>query len=272
MYILSAVVEKERTAVALYDKEYKLLLKKDGTFASLTDICKKVISERGINPDDVDYAGVAADSSFGSSLSLSAELEKNIGVKCIGSSLSDARALGEAHELNDADSLVLLNIDDTVECGIVINKKVYTGTHNRDRKVAHMVINFDGFECSCSRRGCFEAYSSNEGLKRITAESGVDGVLTHAQLFAMNTPEAKSAQKLYVEFLAAGITNIINLFQPRHLVLDGPFTKVGDALMAPMMDIILREQYTHSMPNKCDIRFANTEVNTALIGAALLGR
>ena len=78
MYILSAVVEKERTAVALYDKEYKLLLKKDGTFASLTDICKKVISERGINPDDVDYAGVAADSSLGSSLSLSAELEKNI--------------------------------------------------------------------------------------------------------------------------------------------------------------------------------------------------
>ena len=83
--------------------------------------------------------------------------------------------------------------------------------------------------------------------------------------------KAETAKKLYVDYLASGITNIINLFQPNELVLDGPFTKVGDALMNPMMDIILREQYSRNMPNKCNVRFTNNE-DTALIGAALLAR
>ena len=40
--------------------------------------------------------------------------------------------------------------------------------------------------------------------------------------------------------------------------------------MEPMMEIILREQYSRGMPNKCNVRFSNTEADTALLGAALL--
>ena len=272
MYIISAVIEKERTAVALLDKEYKLCLKKEGVRADLVTLCSEVISESGINAADVLYAGVAVDGSVGCHSKAASELEKSTGIKCFSASLADAKALGEAYYLNDADTLVLLAVDEEIECGIVIGKKSYAGTYRNGRNVAHTVISFDGFECSCGRRGCFEAYACNSGFNRIVAEAGIDRALTHSELFAMNTPEADYAKKLYVEYLSAGITNIINLFQPRHLVLDGPFTKVGDALMAPMMDIILREQYTHSMPNKCDVRFANTDADTALIGAALLGR
>ena len=274
MYIISAVLNKEKAEVALYDKEYKLLLKKDGAAADIAGICTEAISEGGIKTADVDYAGVAVAGSCGSPCSVASDLEKSLGVKCFGASLIDARALGEAYGLNDTDSLVMLKIDDTIECGIVIDKKLYSTAHKQGANIAHTVIKFDGFECTCGRRGCFEAYASNSGLNRIAAESDVAGAesLTHTQLFGMKTPEAECAQKLYVEYLANGITNIINLFQPRHLVLEGPFTEVGDALMTPMMDIILREQYTHSMPNKGSIKFADSETNTALIGAALLGR
>ena len=231
-----------------------------------------MISDAGIKADDISLAGIAANGSCEALSAVVSDIEKSIGVKCIAGSIADAKALGEAYILNDTDSLVFLKIDDTVESGIVIDKKIYTGAKNQRGNVAHMVINFDGFECACVNKGCFEAYANNSGLSCIAAECGITSSITHAQLFAMNTPEAKKAQKLYVEYLAAGITNIINLFQPRHLVLEGPFSEAGDALMTPMMDIILREQYTHSMPNKCDIRFANTDADTALIGAALLGR
>ena len=266
MYIISAVIEKEQARVALLDKhEYKLLLKKEGTLDALATLCSDVISEGGIKAADVDYIGVAAD------FSIAPKLEAKTGIKCIGATLTDARALGEAYEQSDANTLVMLKIDDTVECGIVIDKKLYTGANGQSGNVAHMVINYNRFECSCGNRGCFEAYASNSGFKRIVSEAGVS-VATHKELFAMSTPESKLAQKNYVNYLATGITNIINLFQPRHLVFEGPFTEVGDALMEPLMDIILREQYTHSMPNKCDVRFASTEEDTALIGAALLGR
>ena len=268
MYIISAVLEKDRSKVALYDKEYKILLKKEGAVADASRLCLDVISEGGIKVSDVDYIGVAADAAD------TAAIEKATGIKCLGAPLISARALGEAYIANDVPFLITLKIDDDVDCGIVMDKKIYSGADNTYGKVGNMVINFGGYECSCGRRGCFEAYASNAGLKRIAADAGVADAesLTHKELFAMSTPEAEKAKKLYVEFLANGITNVINLFQPNELVLEGPFTEVGDALWTPLMEIILREQYTHSMPNKGNIKFANNEVDTALLGAALLGR
>lgn len=274
MYIISAVLEKEHTRAAIYDKKYNLLAELKGEASTSAKLCEDIISKGGIKACDVEYVGVAADSSFGAPDAIAAELERTIGIKCYGASIMNARALGEAYTANDRPSLFLLKIDDTIECGIVIDKKVYSGINQLGGKIAHTVIDFGGYECSCGRCGCFEAYAGNSGLRRIAAESGVEGAesITHAKLFAMATPEAERAKRLYVEYLASGITDVINLFQPHELVLEGPFTKVGDALMNPMMEIILREQYSSSIPNKCNIRFSNTDTDTALIGAALLGR
>ena len=274
MYIISAVLEKEHTRAAIYDKEYKLLAELKGDVSAPAKLCEDIIAKSGVKPCEVGYVSVAADSSFGTPDAIAAELEKSIGIKCYGVSLMNARALGEAWLTNDRPSLFLLKIDDAIECGIVIDKKVYSGINQLGGKIAHTVIDFGGYECSCGRRGCFEAYAGNSGLRRIAAESGVEGAssLTHSKLFAMATPEAERAKRLYVEYLASGITDVINLFQPHELVLEGPFTKVGDELMNPLMEIILREQYSSSIPNKCNIRYPNTEADTALIGASLLGR
>ena len=267
MYMISAVLEKEQVKVALFDGEYKLLSQKDGAAADLSRLCLDIIAEKGIKTADVAYIGIAAEESF-------AMPDAIEGISCYGASLIGARALGEAYAANDVPSLVMLKIDDTVDCGIVIDKKIYTGTHQLGGKLAHMVINFGGYECSCGRQGCFEAYASLAGLKRIAAEAGVSGAdtLTHKTLFAMDTPAAQSAKNTYVKYLASAITNIINLFQTDELVLEGAFTEVGDELLAPMMEIVLREQYSRTMPNKCNIRFSNQNVDTALLGAALLGR
>jgi len=188
--------------------------------------------------------------------------------------LMSAKALGEAYVADDVDSLFLLNIEDTVDCGVVIDKKLYSGTHLRGGNVAHTVISFGGFECACGNRGCFQAYACNAGLRRIAAEAGVEGAetITHKELFDKTTPSAEQAKETYVKFLAGGITNLINLFQLREFVIEGSLTEAGDKLMKPMMDLILREQFTHNMPNKCNVRFSGKAENTALLGAALLGR
>lgn len=269
MYIISAVLDKSSATVALYDKEYKLLQKKGGACENAASLCSEIISEAGIKTSDVEFIGVAANDT-----SASAEMEKATGIKCLGATVVGAKALGEAYTANDVATLIVLNVDETVECGIVIDKKLYCGTHGHIGDFGHMVINFDGYECSCGRRGCFEAYASNGGLRRIAADAGVTNAkdIDHRTLFSADTPEAKTAKRLYMEYLASGITNIINLFQPREFVLEGPFTEVGDALMDEMMEIILRDQYTHSMPDKSNIRFANTAADTVLLGAALLGR
>ena len=274
MYIISAVIENNQSRVALYDKDQTLLQKKEGDSASLSLLCLDALSEQNVKPTDVDYIGIAVDTCACTPDLVASDVEKMTGIRCLSTSLMGARALGEAHLAGDVPSLFLLKIDDTVECGIVIESKVFSGMHQLGGKIAHMVIDFGGYECACGRKGCFEAYASNAGLKRIAAQAGLTDVesLSHAKLFEMNSPEAELAKKEYVAYLAGGITNIINLFQPNDLVLEGPFTKVGQALTEPMMEIILREQYTHSLSNKCNVRLADQAEDTALIGASLLGR
>ena len=274
MYIISAVVDQKQTEVALYDKEYRLLLKKAGAAADLSKLCQDLITEGKIALNDVAYAGVAVDAAAGNPDAVAAELGKAIGVKCHATSLMGAKALGEAYAANDVDSLFLLKIEDAVDCGVVIDKKLYAGTHLRGGNVAHTVISSGGFECACGNRGCFQAYACNAGLRRIAAEAGVEGAetLTHKALFDMNTPSAEQAKETYVKYLAGGITNLINLFQLREFVIEGSLVEAGDKLMTPMMDIILRDQFTHNMPNKCNVRFSENAEDTALIGAALLGR
>lgn len=274
MYILSAVIECGRSKVALFDKDYKLLSEKCGTCAEISELCSNVMADNGISCGDVEYLGVAVDASFGNPVDTAAEIEKNSGIKCYGASIISARALGEAYISNDVPYLTLLKIDEDIECGLVIDKKVYAGVHQEGGKIGNMIINYGGFECECGRRGCFKAYASNSGLKRIASDAGVANAdsITHKELFAMNTPEAEKAKETYLKFLSSGITNVINLFQPNELVLEGPFTEVGEALDAPMMETLLRDQYTHSAPNKCNIRVSVKDTDTALLGASLLGR
>ena len=274
MYILGAVVDKKEAKVALFDGAYQLLAKKGGAAAELSALCKDVMLENKLSASDVAYAGVAIDPSAENADTLASGLEKAIGVKCLGGALIAARALGEAYLTDDVSSLFLLKADETMEAGIVIDKKLYEGAHGRGGNVAHMVIDFGGFECACGNRGCFEAYASVAGLRKFAAQAGVPGAdsITHAELFAMDTASAEQAKTQYVKYFAAGITNLINLFQLQEFVLDGPFSELGDGIMAPMMDIILREQFSNNMPNKCNVRFAKCKTKTALLGAALLGR
>ena len=271
MYFIGAVPDKDTTKVALYDGDYRLVIRKDGA-ADVKALCLDVMEDAGISPSDVSFVGIASDTPDPDAYALG--LEKELGIKCFCASVIGARALGEAYTSGDLSTLVLLKVDDTIDCGIVIDKKIYDGIDHKGGSIAHFVINYGGYDCECGRKGCFEAYASNKGLRHIAADAGVKDAdtLTVKKLFTLDSPEAEVAKTNYVNFLACGITNVINLFQPRELVLEGEYTEVGYQLMSPLMDFLLREQYTHSAPNKCNVRTPNNESDTALLGAALIGR
>lgn len=273
MYILSVVLEKNKCTAFLFDEAYKSVSKKVGEAEDVIKLCSEMLLENGIRPCDVDYIGVAVDDASVKPDVLLRDIEKNVGIRCIGVPFMSAKALGEAYASGDSE-LLFVKIEDCVECGIVIHNKLCPDTHQLRDRIAHMVIDAGGYECSCGRQGCFEAYVSSSGLRRIAAEAGVEGsdTVTHEKLFQMDTPEAVKARTLYVKYFAIGLTNIINLFQPSEMVLEGSFTRAGDNLMKPMMDIVLREQYSRSMPNKCNIRFSDRGVDVVGLGVALLGK
>ena len=151
-----------------------------------------------------------------------------------------------------------------------------------------MVIEVDGPQCTCGRKGCFEVFSSATGLIRMTkeaAEADKDSVLNeyyvsdgsrYSARHAFNAMRAgdkagKAVVDKYVKYLAAGITNTINTFQPDILCIGGGVCNEGDPLLVPVKELVASEVYTRMIPKNTKIVVAELGNDAGIIGAAFLG-
>ena len=81
----------------------------------------------------------------------------------------------------------------------------------------------------------------------------------------------KAAQEVvdeYISYLACGITNMINIFQPEVLSIGGGICNEKGYLLNPLLAIIDREQYTRDNPRKTVIKIAEMGNDAGIVGAA----
>ena len=122
--------------------------------------------------------------------------------------------------------------------GIVHNGKIFHGANGMAGEVGHMSIVYGGEPCPCGRRGCWERYASAQALKRMTAQAVAehsDSVLAavvrengghvsgRSAFEAMRRGDqtGKAVCEQYIDYLAAGIINLVNIFQPDTLAIGG---------------------------------------------------
>ena len=202
---------------------------------------------------------------------------------------ANAAAYGEyvAGAAKGARDAVCITLGTGVGGGIIIDGKIYSGFNYAGAEIGHMVIDVDGPQCTCGRKGCFEVFSSATGLVRMTKEAmdrNTDSIMhkmaeEYGKVSARLAFEAmrkgdKTAKEVvdkYIKYLAAGITNTINIFQPDILCIGGGVCNEGDPLLVPMKEIVEREVYTRNSPKNTEIIIAKLGNNAGLIGAAFLG-
>ena len=75
----------------------------------------------------------------------------------------------------------------------------------------------------------------------------------------------------YIKYLASGITNIINTFQPDILCIGGGVCNEGDYLLTPIKELVKNEVYTRNSSKNTEIVIAKLGNDAGIIGAAFLG-
>ena len=80
----------------------------------------------------------------------------------------------------------------------------------------------------------------------------------------------KAVVDSYVSYLACGLANIINIFQPEILSIGGGVCNEGDYLLDPVKEIVAKEIYTCEGTEQTDIRIAKLGNDAGIIGAAAL--
>lgn len=278
----------------------------DRIINDMAALCLNVIKGAGLTVEDIEYAGIAspgsADSEKGTIIyastlpflnyPISEKLSERTGIKKIYVE-NDANAAAKGEATYGAakgykDSL-FITIGTGVGGGIIIDNKIYTGFNFSGAELGHMVIVKDGEECSCGRRGCMECYASATGLIKLTKErmaENKDSVmwsLCGGDLEKVNGKTAFDAQRVgdacgiavvkeYIKYLACGIVNFINIFQPEVLSIGGGICKERETLLAPLREIVEKEQYSRHCEKKTLIKTAELGNDAGIIGAAALGK
>lgn len=211
-------------------------------------------------------------------LHTSVYLENDANVAAYGETLAGAAA--------GYDDVVVITLGTGVGGGIIIDGKIYTGFNGFAGELGHMVVEYGGRPCTCGRKGCIEAYASATGLINMTKEAmqahpdsalwkvaptldDVNGKTAYDGM-RMGDPVATEVVNTYQNYLGAGLTNYINIFQPEVLLIGGGICKEGETLLAPLREFIEREAYSIKGQPTCQLRVCKLGNDAGTIGAAML--
>ncbi|MEM9796320.1 MAG: ROK family protein [Pseudomonadota bacterium] len=132
---------------------------------------------------------------------------------------------GKGRALSD---FAVVTIEYGVGLGLVVDHAPYRGAHGHGMELGHTKVQIDGALCRCGQRGCLEAYVADFALVREAAVA-LDGDLPPRgqvleTLFAQAKGGNEAARAIFDragKYLALGLANVANLFDPRRIILSG---------------------------------------------------
>ncbi len=265
-------------------------------------LAKKVIADSGLTEGDIKAIGIGSPGSVVNSTGVIAfsnnikmtnfpladTIKKHIDLPINIENDANAAAYGEyAINGKGSECFVFITLGTGVGGGVIIDGKLFRGFNGCGAELGHNVIVTDGEECTCGRRGCWEAYASVTALIRQTktamdknpdslmhAFAEKEGKVSGRTAFDAAKQGDKAAQAVvdqYITYVAEGITNMINTFQPTKLIIGGGISKEGDYLLNPIREFAKKYDYNRYL-TKTEIEIATLFNDAGIIGAALAAK
>lgn len=315
MYYLGIDLGGTNIVAGVVDKNYKIVAKAECKTAvprpemeickSMAAVALKAVEKAKISMDDIKSVGIGVPGAVNpktGKVEYSANLffhnweivkmmNKLLDKTVLIENDANAAAYGEylAGAAKGAKNALAITLGTGVGAGIIIDGKIYSGSNYAGAEMGHMVIVYNGKECACGRKGCWETYASASGLIALTKEAilnekpdfsymlkSVGGDLNKVSgLTAFNAMRAgddagTAVVEKYIGYLACGIVNAINIFQPDILCIGGGISREGETLLAPLRSIVEQERYTKHNDKQTKIVAASLGNDAGIIGAAFL--
>ncbi len=109
------------------------------------------------------------------------------------------------------DNFIYVGVSAGIGAGVILDKKLYTGSTGLAGIVGHIIVEKDGIPCECGQKGCLEKYSSTRAAVRWAREHGADSGLSWLGLMdrAMKGDEiCQKAIERMMEYLEVAIANL----------------------------------------------------------------
>ena len=303
--IVAGVVDEKFKIVAKAECKTAVPRPESEICDSMAEVALKAVKKAKITMDEVSSVGIGVPGAvnpktgiieysanlFFHNWDVVSMMQERLNKKIIIENDANAAAYGEylAGSAKGAKNAIAITLGTGVGAGIIIDGKIYSGSNFAGAEMGHMVIVKDGKECACGRKGCWEAYASATGLISLTKQAiltekpdysymlklcggDINKVSGITAFNAMRDGDAlgKQAVDEYISYLACGVVNAINIFQPDVLCIGGGISKEGETLLAPLRAIVEKERYTKHNDKQTVLCAATLGNDAGIIGAAFL--
>ena len=147
--------------------------------------------------------------------------------------------------------MLMVTLGTGIGGGIVVGGRLDEGAHRFAGEFGHMVVDPNGPQCPCGKRGCWERYASGAGLGVLARELAMAGGAPELSQLAGGDPEdvkgehvtaaaaggdpaAREIMRRFGWWVALGLANLANLFDPQVIVVGGGLVEAGEVLMEPV--------------------------------------
>ena len=203
----------------------------------------------------------------------------NIPIKIKNDAKSAAIAESKFGALKGYNRVLFLTLGTGIGGAVIINNKLLDTGDLPGCEIGHMVIEKDGLECNCGRKGCFEKYASMKAFKNNLRKAlGYDENFSGKELLALikNTKKEDKNYKIikkikdeYIEYLSIGLANLINIFEPEVIGIGGSFVYFEDVLLDDLKNEIISKDMLFNKRKEINIQTAVLGNEAGIIGAVL---
>ena len=270
----------------------------------MAGVARSVVGKAGLSMDDIGWIGVGApgvadndagevvfaNNLFWHHVPVRRELRKYIDKPAYIENDANVAMLAEyaCGVAKDVKNAILLTLGTGLGGGIIIDGKIYGGTHHVGAEIGHMCFDVDGIACNCGNVGCWERYASATALIRMGAEAatahpesllhektgGDSGKMTAKIVIdAAKDGDAVALEVFnrYIYYVAMGMVSLINTFDPEMFVIGGGVSKAGDFLLHALREKMQKHIFYKDQPY-ATIELSVMGNDAGIIGAAMLGR
>ena len=171
---------------------------------------------------------------------------------------------GAAAGIRDA---LIITLGTGIGGGLVVGGELQRGANGFAGEIGHMVVQADGVECVCGRRGCWERYASGSALRMLSGGMSGEDVVANARA---GDEAALGVIDGFARWVAVGLASLTNILDPKVIVLGGGVVDAWD-VYGPALGRWMHELlYSPRARPHPEILPATLGPRAGAVGAALL--
>ena len=190
---------------------------------------------------------------------------------------NDGKCAGLAEKkygaLKKYDDCIFLCIGTGVGTAVFYDGDLLVPKNNPGFEFGHMIIKKGGKKCNCGNNGCFETYASMKRFKEDVIkkfELPKNSESEEVQNFIRKNITKSDVKKFVDEYLdnvAVGISNIINIFEPQAICFGGSFSYYDDIFLDLLNEKV--KQHVFNKDSNFILLSAKLKNDAGIIGAVL---